>query len=52
MSEPTSGEEQIDEQGRNPTQRRIDAETGGSPARGGTNDEPHEGEEGQVDDAA
>ena len=58
MSEWESGEEAIDEEGRNPTQQRIDEERGGgsdAPADaswredewGETNDEPHEGEEGQ-----
>jgi hypothetical protein len=46
-----SGEEQIDEEGRNPTQQRIDEE--GEEERPGdagwaeTSDEPHQGEEGQ-----
>jgi hypothetical protein len=42
-----SGEEDIDETGRNPTQQRLDEELGG----GGGDEEvaptPHEGEEGQ-----
>ena len=46
-----SGEEQIDESGRNPTQRQIDEETdpGGEERRRWeeTADEPHQGEEGQ-----
>ena len=58
MSEPESGEEAIDEEGRNPTQQRIDEESGGGEDRpvdaswreeqwGETSDEPHQGEEGQ-----
>jgi hypothetical protein len=46
-----SGEEQIDESGRNPTQRQIDEEVdpGGEERRRWeeTADEPHQGEEGQ-----
>ncbi|MGB2875417.1 MAG: hypothetical protein WBB76_08090 [Gaiellaceae bacterium] len=46
-----SGEELIDEEGRNPTQRQIDEEF--DPGReerkrwGETTNEPHQGEEGQ-----
>ena len=45
-----SGEEQIDESGRNPTQRQIDGDESG--AAGGTewsetNDEPAQGEQDQ-----
>ena len=45
-----SGEEDIDESGRNPTQRQIDGDESG--AAGGTewsetNDEPAQGEQGQ-----
>jgi hypothetical protein len=53
MADPEweSGEEQIDEQGRNPTQRKIDEDvdpTGEERRRWGeTTDEPHQGEEGQ-----
>jgi hypothetical protein len=46
-----SGEEQIDEEGRNPTQQQIDEEldpTGEERRRWEkTSDEPHQGEEGQ-----
>jgi hypothetical protein len=48
-----SGEQDIDESGRNPTQQRMDEEgagESGAPADAGwpgTSDEPHEGEEGQ-----
>ena len=44
----TSGEEQIDEEGRNPTQQEIDGDREG-PASGWdeTNDEPAAGEGGQ-----
>jgi hypothetical protein len=45
-----SGEERIDDEGRNPTQRRIDeegAEEAPVDAPWGTEDTPHEGEEGQ-----
>ncbi len=38
-----SGEEEIDESGRNPTQRQIDEGDGEGP----TEPSPHEGEEGQ-----
>jgi hypothetical protein len=44
-----SGEERIDEEGRNPTQRRIDEEAAAEEpvdAPWGTEDTPHEGEEG------
>jgi hypothetical protein len=48
MSEPDwtrdSGEQDIDEQGRNPTQRRIDEET--APADVENEPSPHQGEEG------
>jgi hypothetical protein len=40
-----SGEEDIDEQGRNPTQRRIDEE--GQPPDVENEPSPHQGEEGQ-----
>jgi hypothetical protein len=40
-----SGEEDIDEQGRNPTQQRIDEE--GEPADVENEPTPHQGEEGQ-----
>jgi hypothetical protein len=46
-----SGEEQIDEEGRNPTQRKIDEDVDptGEERRQWeeTGDEPHQGEEGQ-----
>jgi hypothetical protein len=46
-----SGEEQTDEEGRNPTQKKIDEETdpGGEERRAWdeTSDEPHQGEGGQ-----
>ena len=49
-----SGEELIDEQGRNPTQRELDGDEPGAATTGGgtadweeTNDEPHQGEGGQ-----
>ena len=45
-----SGEERIDEEGRNPTQRRLDekgAEEAPVDAQWETEDTPHEGEEGQ-----
>jgi len=45
-----SGEERIDDEGRNPTQQRIDeegAEDAPVDAPWGTEDTPHEGEEGQ-----
>jgi hypothetical protein len=45
-----SGEERIDEEGRNPTQRRIDEEGAAEEpvdAQWGTEDTSHEGEEGQ-----
>jgi hypothetical protein len=46
-----SGEEDIDESGRNPTQRQIDEEVdaGGEERRrwGETNEEPAQGEQGQ-----
>jgi hypothetical protein len=46
-----SGEEQIDESGRNPTQRQIDEDTDatGEERRRWeeTTDQPHQGEEGQ-----
>jgi hypothetical protein len=46
-----SGEEQIDEEGRNPTQKRIDEEGAEDrpvdAAWEETSDEPHQGEEGQ-----
>jgi hypothetical protein len=49
--EQESGEEQIDEEGRNPTQRQIDEQDdpGGEERRrwDETADEPHQGEEGQ-----
>jgi hypothetical protein len=53
--EVESGEESIDEQGRNPTQRELDGdEPGPATTTGGgtadwdeTNDEPHQGEAGQ-----
>jgi hypothetical protein len=49
--EPDSGEELIDDEGRNVTQRRIDEEldpTGEERRRWGeTTDQPHQGEEGQ-----
>jgi hypothetical protein len=45
--ETGSGEEEIDEQGRNPTQRRMDEEgTSGAPVEE-NEPSPHEGEEGQ-----
>jgi hypothetical protein len=40
-----SGEEDIDEQGRNPTQRQMDEE--GEPAEVENEPSPHEGEQGQ-----
>jgi hypothetical protein len=50
-SERESGEENIDESGRNPTQRRLDEEGAPDQAADATWDEtvdqPHEGEEGQ-----
>ena len=55
--EHESGEEQIDDSGRNPTQRQIDGDEPG-PAAGATeeregweetNDEPAQGEQGQDD---
>ena len=61
MSEgASSGEEQIDESGRNPTQQRMEEEgTEPRPADAswddsswGTTDAPHEGEEGQAGDVA
>ena len=50
-----SGEELIDEEGRNPTQRELDGDEPGPAATTGseatdwdeTNDEPHQGERGQ-----
>ena len=46
--ERESGEEQIDEEGRNPTQQKIDEETDpGGEAWEETSDEPHQGEGGQ-----
>jgi len=45
-----SGEEQIDESGRNPTQRQIDGNESGAAGRtewDETNDEPAQGEQGQ-----
>jgi hypothetical protein len=50
--EHESGEELIDEEGRNPTQRQIDEQTDPSGEerkrwQGETADEPHQGEEGQ-----
>ena len=57
MSESEIGEEATDEEGRNPTQQRIDEESGGEDRPvdtswreeewGETSDAPHEGEEGQ-----
>jgi hypothetical protein len=51
FEEPESGEELIDEEGRNPTQREIDEErdpTGEERRRWEeTNDEPAQGEQGQ-----
>jgi hypothetical protein len=55
FEEPESGEELIDEEGRNPTQREIDGDEEGaaSPRTGeadrweDTNDEPAQGEGGQ-----
>jgi hypothetical protein len=51
QEQETSGEELIDEEGRNPTQRQIDEEVdpGGEERKrwGETFDEPHQGEEGQ-----
>jgi len=57
--EQESGEEQIDESGRNPTQRQIDGDEPGPAAGAGateeregweeTNDEPAQGEQGQED---
>ena len=41
-----SGEEDIDEQGRNPTQQRMDEER--EPADVDTEATPHQGEEGQA----
>jgi hypothetical protein len=55
-SEFPSGEEDIDESGRNPTQERLDSDTDTAKAAdaswreeewGETADQPHEGEEGQ-----
>jgi hypothetical protein len=48
-SERESGEESIDEQGRNPTQQRTDEEeTSGKPTDIEENEpSPHQGEEGQ-----
>jgi hypothetical protein len=49
--EPESGEELIDEEGRNPTQQQIDEELEPSEEErkrwGETTDQPHQGEEGQ-----
>ena len=48
--EHESGEELIDEEGRNPTQRQIDEQDPSGEERkrwGETADEPHQGEEGQ-----
>jgi len=45
-----SGEEQIDESGRNPTQRQIDGDESGAAGEtewSETNDEPAQGEQGQ-----
>jgi hypothetical protein len=43
-----SGEEDIDEQGRNPTQRRMDEEgTSSKPADIENEPSPHQGEQGQ-----
>jgi hypothetical protein len=39
-----SGEEDIDEQGRNPTKQRLDEES--SPPEDGNEPSPHQGEEG------
>jgi hypothetical protein len=51
FEEPESGEESIDEEGRNVTQRRIDEETAPTAEErrrwDETNDEPAEGETGQ-----
>lgn len=55
FEEPESDEELIDEQGRNPTQREMDADEEGPAARRReeadaweeTNDEPAQGESGQ-----
>jgi hypothetical protein len=48
-NEQESGEERIDESGRNPTQRRLDEEAGGDrPVDVEENEpSPHQGEEGQ-----
>jgi hypothetical protein len=45
-----SGEENIDESGRNPTQQRMDEELGDDPDEA-VERTPHEGEEGQSADA-
>jgi hypothetical protein len=49
--EPENGEELIDEEGRNPTQRQIDGDESGADATDEgweeTNDEPAQGEGGQ-----
>jgi hypothetical protein len=55
FEEPESGEELIDEEGRNPTQRELDGDEEGPAATGSgedagwdeTNDEPAQGEAGQ-----
>jgi hypothetical protein len=49
--EPESGEEAIDEEGRNPTQQRIDEEADSEESKdtdwSETTHQPHQGEEGQ-----
>jgi hypothetical protein len=42
-----SGEEDIDETGRNPTQQRLDEELESGGGEGNVVSSPHEGEEGQ-----
>jgi hypothetical protein len=45
--ETQNGEEQIDDEGRNPTQRQIDGDEQGPAGWDETNDEPAQGEGGQ-----
>ena len=47
FEEPDSGEELIDEEGRNPTQRAIDEDQDKDAGWDETNDEPAQGEGGQ-----